>query len=155
MSLTISRFRTLAQSYGSDLQRWPEDVRAQARALLRESGQARRIVAEARRLDEAIEASAPERHARTWAGESPETSLSRLRQRIAVRIEAVDSCRSRSAALASARWSQRRRWIGMAAAASAATVVGFILGFLLFAPVRPQPGLIALLQPSPIRLLMN
>ena len=46
--MTLNRFRTLADSYGADLQRWPERMRPQALVLLDSSGEAREIIARAK-----------------------------------------------------------------------------------------------------------
>jgi hypothetical protein len=154
MRLTISRFRVLADSYGANLQRWPESVRAQARALLQDSAQARQIFSQARRVDEAIDALTRERGAHLGSDDSAEAALARLRQRVAVRIGPEANGEARSPAFASISRPQRH-WIGLTAAAGVATLLGFAVGFLLYVPVIPDQDLIALLQPSPIHLLIN
>lgn len=50
-SMTVERFRELAETYGGDLARWPTEDRAAARRLLETSLPARVALAEARRLD--------------------------------------------------------------------------------------------------------
>lgn len=49
--MTISRFQHLAEAYGSDLNRWPEEAQAPARALWELDPQARAILAEEAGLD--------------------------------------------------------------------------------------------------------
>lgn len=52
--LTLTRFRALAEAYGSDLGRWPEGEREAARELLERSAEARELLAAERSLDEAF-----------------------------------------------------------------------------------------------------
>ena len=52
--LTIKRFQVLAESYGADLQRWPQESRTEAERLLAVSSEARQALAAARILDAAI-----------------------------------------------------------------------------------------------------
>jgi len=55
--MTIERFAALLDAYGADRGRWPEVERATALALLAEDARARALLAEARALDEALDAS--------------------------------------------------------------------------------------------------
>jgi hypothetical protein len=54
--MTLSRFRTLVEAYGSELARWPERERARAQALLESSEPARAALAEEAELDHALSA---------------------------------------------------------------------------------------------------
>ncbi|WP_421786055.1 hypothetical protein [Hyphobacterium sp.] len=47
----MNRFADLADAYGGEIDRWPEDERAAARLLLAESGDARAMLADAQQLD--------------------------------------------------------------------------------------------------------
>lgn len=49
--MTMRRFRTLANSYGADLERWPEDEREPAQTLLAASEKARALVGSERSRD--------------------------------------------------------------------------------------------------------
>jgi len=56
--MTIERLTQLAQAYGADLRRWPDDARVDARALAAADPAARRILDEAAALDAVLDASA-------------------------------------------------------------------------------------------------
>ena len=156
--MTLRRFRTLADSYGADLQRWPERRRRQARALLDTSAAARDIMARARELDEAIAAAGAERDARIWGGSRVDAALHRVRAGVSTRIRRpVSAGIPAAAAIGSpvARHRARRaRWVGLAAAAGLAVLAGLALG-ILYSPTAPPQDLTALLQPAPLQLLTD
>lgn len=54
--MSLDRFETLANAYGSNLRRWPQAERAAARALLDTDAGARRILVQARVLDGLLDA---------------------------------------------------------------------------------------------------
>jgi hypothetical protein len=54
--MTLSEFQRLLNTWGSDLQRWPEGERERAAALLRDSAAARELRAEEQQLDRALDA---------------------------------------------------------------------------------------------------
>ena len=54
--MPLARFAVLADSYGADLERWPQAVREPAREFLSVSAEARTLLEEARELDAAIAA---------------------------------------------------------------------------------------------------
>jgi hypothetical protein len=149
--MTLKRFQKLADSYGADLQRWPGRLRPQARTLLESSAQARRIMARAREIDEAIGAAGDARSETLWSGERPEVALVRLRNSVAARIgpgSAADEVPIRAARSGPG----RVRWIGWAMAASVAILAGVVLG-IVYSPAASHQALLALLQPGPIQLL--
>ena len=154
--MTLNRFRTLADSYGADLQRWPERVRPQALVLLDSSGEAREIIARAKDLDEAIVAAGTARSERLWCGDRADAALARLRNSVAVRIVPAIPGAARGTylrrAARSAPW--RMRWISLATAASVAILAGLVLG-IRYSQVPPQQDFLALVQPSPIQLLAD
>lgn len=166
--MTPKRFRVLADSYGADLQRWPESLRAQARALLETSAQARAAIARARELDEVITAAYATREARLWRGESADATLQRLREHVTARIDPIPSVGATPARIAAAAPAQRIgffrfsyrahspriRWLSLATAAGIAVVVGFVLG-VLYSPATPSQDLTALMQPAPLQLLTD
>ncbi|MEE9300677.1 MAG: hypothetical protein V3V17_06080 [Alphaproteobacteria bacterium] len=55
--MKIKEFRKILDAYGADPDRWPEAVRAQARALLEQSMPARRLQEETRALDTLLDRS--------------------------------------------------------------------------------------------------
>jgi hypothetical protein len=57
--MTINEFIRLAQIWGGDIARWPDDARAEAE-ILAKSAHAQAILAEARALDRGIDSLAPE-----------------------------------------------------------------------------------------------
>lgn len=147
--MTRERFRALADSYGADLQRWPEELRPQAATLLESSPEAREIIATARELDEAIGAAAAAHSDSIWSGDRPEAALARLRNGVAAQIRPT----ANAAGAFSARTAPRRvGWLGLATAASVAALAGLMLG-IRYSPVAPQQDLLALLQPAPVQLL--
>lgn len=155
--MTLRRFRTLADSYGADLQRWPERQRGQALALLESSAEARSIMARARELDEAIAAAGAARDRQVWAGESPDRALRRLQSHVSARAR---SAAARGAAqaveLRATRHGppQRAGWFGLATAAGLAVLAGLALG-ILYSPSAPPQDLTALLQPAPLQLFTD
>ena len=155
--MTLRRFRALSDSYGADLQRWPEPVRGPARVLLDASAQARGIIARARALDQAIAAAGAERDARIRGGSRADAALHRLRAGVAMRIRRpVEGGVATSDEVGSplARHLRRRaRWVGLATAAGLAVLAGLALG-ILYSPSAPQ-DLTALLQAAPLQLLTD
>jgi len=157
--MRLRRFRTLAESYGADLKRWPERLQREALVLLDSSAEARQIIARAGELDEAIAAAEAARHERFWSGDRADAALVRLRNRIAARTDptmpvsasAVRGTHMRRAVRSGPR---RAGWIGLATAASVAILAGILLG-IRYSPVPSQQDLLALLQPSPIQLLTD
>jgi hypothetical protein len=153
--ITLKRFRTLADSYGGDLQRWPERMRPQARALLDTSAEARQIIVRARKLDEVIAAAEAAHSEHLWPGDRAEAALERLRNSVATRIApTIPATAIRAVSLLRTPLGTHRRvsWISLATAASVAILAGFVLG-IRYSPAAPQQDdLSALLQPSPIQL---
>lgn len=156
--MTLRRFRTLADSYGADLQRWPERLRTRARVLLDTSAEARVIMDRAGELDRAIAAARAERDARVWDGGRAAAALPRLRAGVAARIRppvARGTAAPGAIGSAGARYRpQRARWVGLAAAAGFAVLAGLALG-ILYSPAAPPQDLTALLQPAPLQLLTD
>lgn len=157
--MTLRRFRTLADSYGADLQRWPESLRGQARALLDSSADAQAVMTRARELDEALAAAAAARDGRLWKGESADAAVHRLRQSVSTRLRRPRPggapVFAGNDAHAAARYRPRHvGWVGYATAAGIAVVAGLTLG-ILYSPTAQQPDLTALLQPAPLQLLTD
>lgn len=157
--MTLRRFRILADSYGADLQRWPERQRGQARALLESSAEARSVIARARELDKTIVAAGAARDAQVWTGESANRALHRLQSGVSARTRSADSGAAAGAHVMelharpdSAR--QRTGWLGLATAAGLAVLAGLALG-IFYAPSSPPQDLMALLQPAPLQLLTD
>ncbi len=152
--MTLKRFRTLADSYGADLRRWPERLRPQARHLLESSAEAKEIMAGAGELDDAIIAARAARSDGVWSGDRPEAALERLRYSVAARIRpASPATAARATPIRTARNAPRRAgWIGLATAASVAVLAGLVLG-IRYSPAAPQQDVLALLQPAPVQLL--
>ena len=101
------RFEALIEAYGGRLERWPDADREAARAFARSSPEASRLLAEAERLDLALEA---------WVLPAPGAVL---------RDAIVRSAPGRRGADPSPRW--RRLWwagAGLAAAGVAGMAVG-------------------------------
>src|SRR5580692_7935829 len=84
--LTLSRFTALVDSYGAELNRWPEAVRAEAQALAESSPQARALLAAARVLDATIATARASHDASLWPPGDQAAALARLRSGVAARI---------------------------------------------------------------------
>lgn len=157
--ITLRRFKKLADSYGGDLRRWPEGLRAPARALLERSADARRVFARAVDVDDAVAAAVAARNTRTWTAGSADAALERLRSGVAARIRSTAVRRSGSSAWIGASPSRaipfrRAGWVGLATAASIAVISGLALG-ILYSPASPSQSLFSLLQPAPLQLLAD
>ena len=66
-------------SYGADLQRWPEEARRDAQALLDHSAEAGVLFDEARTLDQAIDQATIREDALLWPPGERDAALDRLR----------------------------------------------------------------------------
>jgi hypothetical protein len=64
--LTLTQFKGLTNYYGADLKHWPMQMRGEAQALLVSSVPARALLAEARALEEALEAARRRPESATW-----------------------------------------------------------------------------------------
>jgi hypothetical protein len=157
--LSLRRFEALAASYGADLQRWPEETRRPAQALLDTSAAAHALLAEARALDEAIEAESRHEASAPWRSGEQAAALASLRAAVASRIAPLTPGRR------SPRWrlgriadgaigglnAARMAWLGMATGSASAVAAGLLIGSLSVTPPNPD-NLLAMLQPSPIHL---
>jgi hypothetical protein len=150
--MTLKRFRTLADSYGADLQRWPERLRPDARRLLESSAEAQEIMARAGELDRAIIAAGAARSDSVWVDDRPEAALVRLRNSVAARIRpAIPATAIAARAIPTP---GRVRRISLATAAGVAILAGLVLGIRYSSPA-PQQDVLALLQPAPVQLLSD
>lgn len=152
--LTFKRFRALTASYGADLNRWPEEMRAEAAALLETSARARLLHAQARALDEAISVASAAENARIWHQESPEATAAKVRSRVASAIRAepiaawrrpirrLDWMRSAKTAIA---MRARFGWIGLATASCIVAATGLLVGSMYTFPARPAEDLLTIL----------
>lgn len=154
--MTLKRFRTLADSYGADFQRWPERLRPQACRFLESSAAAQEIMARAGELDRAIVAAGVAHRESVWSGDRPDAALVRLRNSVGARIRLTDPGADITARAISVRTvrntSQRLGWFSLATAASVAVLAGVMLG-IRYSPAPPQQDVLALLQPAPVQLL--
>jgi hypothetical protein len=136
--LTLGRFRKLADSYGGDLQRWPQDVRGEAQALLAASPQARVCLDEAQALDDAIAAASASRDVVARRLSEDGAALARLQSGVMARIGAPTPWRRLTCWSFMRAWSGRANefasahlvWAGMTTAGSLAVIAGFLIGAL-------------------------
>jgi anti-sigma-K factor RskA len=157
--MTLRRFRTLADSYGADLQRWPESLRRQALELLDSSAEAQAVISRARELDEALAAAGAAREAHLWDRESADAALHRLRQNVSARIrrrlpEGADALGGSERRTANRSRPRHVGWFGFATAAGLAVLAGLALG-IVYSPSPQPPDLTALLQPAPLQVLAD
>jgi hypothetical protein len=159
--LTLRRFKAMAASYGADLWRWPEAVRADARVLLADSPEARAFLQEAQRLDDALEAASAREDTTHWRPGEQAAALARLRSGVESRIAAAAACRPAQRRTgwtlsATGRWGHalRLRWVGMATGGGFAIMAGLLIGALYASAPEPDPVLM-MLQPAPIHALVE
>jgi hypothetical protein len=130
--LTLGRFRSMTESYGADLARWPEQARADARALLSVSAEARAMLEGARALDDLIEATHAQEEGLLWKPDEQDVALERLRTGVAARIAALP-VRPRVTNRLRA-WFRsevapvRLRWLGLATGGACAIICGLLIG---------------------------
>jgi hypothetical protein len=159
--LTLTRFKALTDSYGAAPDRWPESVRADAEALLRASPEARQLLAEARALDEAIDAASEGENAVSWPPGEEAAALARLRAGVAAHVARAAGRQTaahrlrwlRGWVLPVAQWSSSARRVAMAAAGGVIIAVGLLLGSMDVARPPSQVDVLAMLQPDPLPFL--
>jgi len=144
--LTLRRFRRMTDTYGADLRRWPDKLRADGEALLGVSPEARAILSDARMMDEAIEAGRAGDDAMMRQPGEFDAALARVRAGVAARI-AASGARRPSGGLPWQLW-----WFGMAASSGLAVAIGLLLGVTYGSEPLPD-NLMAMLQPAPIHML--
>jgi len=150
--LTIRRFRVLAESYGADLQRWPQRSRAAAERLLTVSAQARRVFSEARILDAAI------LEASTQNQVSPAeqcAALERLKSAVAIRLATSNAQRPHPSVFGwMPRWFREvatPRRFKLASGVCAVLVAGLVIGSL-YTGAPATRSVLTFLQPDPLQL---
>jgi hypothetical protein len=132
--MTLKQFAKLCDSYGAELQRWPDKQRPGAEALLQYSAEACDLLAAAARLDRTI--GVPER------ADDP-AALVRLRVAVNSRLDHPRPAFWRLP------WSFAE--LGLATGGGIAVVAGFLVGWSTTAP-PPPATLLGTLQPLPIEL---
>jgi hypothetical protein len=158
--LPLGRFKALARSYGAKLERWPEELRAEAQALVESSPEARTALAAERRLDDAMGAVSTRAEAMRSTPHEQEAALARLRAGVAARIDAAarrrDGNRFRD-------WLARRidgmplrhlRSAGLAAAGGFAVMAGLAIGGM-YMPAPPADSGLTMFDPAPIHILAD
>lgn len=151
--LTLERFRSMTGSYGADLERWPEQARADARTLLAASEEARTMLDEARVLDALIETTRTQEDGLLWRPGEQDAALERLRSGVAARIaapsvrpRALDHFRGGATPL-------RLRWLGLATCGACVIICGLLIGGR-YEPVPTSPGVLSrLLRPPVLEIL--
>jgi hypothetical protein len=158
--LPLGRFKALARSYGARLERWPEELRAEAQALVTVSREARIALDAERRLDEAIGAGSAHEEAVRWMPHEQEAALARVRAGVASRIDAAARRRDRNRFRD---WLARRidgmpwrhlRSAGLAAAGGFAVMAGLTIGGM-YMPAPPADSGLTMFDPAPIHILAD
>jgi hypothetical protein len=155
--LTLRRFATLAESYGADLARWPEETRAEAKRLAASSVDAQRILADARVLDWTFDEASKAEDRALWHGTEAEAALTRLRGHVATAIAAPEAPARRPAvggrlvAGFGGVSLGRLEWFGVATGGSLAVAGGLVLGYLTVSAGSAET-VMTLLQPGPLHL---
>lgn len=160
--MTLKRFRALTQSYGAELQRWPQQERGAAHELLGSSAEARALLEQERSLDEAIAAATAHQDAERLQHGAQDAALARLRAGVAARIATEEVHSKRGGWLG---WllgsgnhtsSARVRRLGLATSGAFAIIAGLLIGGM-YGPAAPAPvgALSALLQPATLDILAD
>jgi len=151
----------MTASYGADLQRWPDEVRGEAQALLNVSPQARALLDEARTLADAIAAASAREDAAHWRLGEQAAALARVRSGVEARIASSTgrrraSRRSGWAPAGEGHWapSLHLRWVGMATGSGFAIMAGLLIGSMYNSAAGPDTVL-TMLQPAPIHILAD
>ena len=151
--LTLERFRSMTESYGADPDRWPEQARADARALLSASEEARTMLDEARVLDALIETTRAREDGLLWKPGEQHAALERLRSGVAARIaapsvwpRALDNFRGEATPV-------RLRWLGLATCGACAIICGLLIGGRYEPVPTSSGGLSQLLRPPVLEIL--
>ena len=155
--MTLKRFKSLADSYGGKLGRWPEESRRDAEALLSSSEEARRILDEARMIDETIGVARD--HATSHAANAPDSeALARLRAAVARRLEVAPPRQRPNPLLewllistGAEAFGNRRRWVGMATCSAVLIVAGVLTG-LRYTPPSTPDNVLSMLRPVPMQI---
>jgi hypothetical protein len=154
--LTLGRFRSMTESYGADLARWPERTRADARALLSVSAQACAMLEEVRALDDLIETTHAQEDGLLWQPGEQDAALERLRAGVAARIAALPV---RPRATGRLEWFRgaaapaRLRWLGLATGGACAIICGLLIGGR-YESTPTSPGVLnQMLRPAVLEIL--
>jgi hypothetical protein len=165
--LTLKRFAVLATGYGGDLRRWPDDTRAEARALTEASPQARNILAVAQKLDTALQGARTHEDRLLMPPGGQEAALTRLRAGVAARIAAAEAGTvSGAAANQQSRWmsqmalrfaaAPRLDWAaGLATVGGLAILAGLWLGGIAATASATDTVLTLLQVPPSIEILVD
>jgi hypothetical protein len=159
--LTLTRFKTLTEVYGADLQRWPDDERGQAGLLLGGSAEARAMLRNAAAVDHLLdEARCVDPALPLHPGEQV-AALARLRSAVGARIamplqghqrgwRARRPAGLRSFALGSWVGETRLAWAGMTLGSGFALLSGFWIGTMHAPVASPSMDLMTMLQSHPV-----
>lgn len=150
--LTLRRFRTIADSYGADLKRWPKEAQADAQSLLEASPQARDILKRARKIDDAIEASARHEDAMLWRPGEQDAALARLRTAVAARTAAQATHRP----MVWTEWAFRlfAGWVPVTLSGGVAIMAGLFIG-TMYDSTPASDSLLTMLQVVPLHILAD
>jgi hypothetical protein len=159
--MTLERLKWLASSYGADLERWPEQVRQDARNLLNTSHAARAILARAQVLDETITAAAEVEHSQNWPRDEAAAALARLRSHVAARIAEREPASSRrrlvpslSSFVSTLLNPLQSGWGGLLTGGVIAITAGLAIG-LLYTSGPPPVDVLLLLEPAPLSIFSD
>lgn len=165
--MTLRRFKALTQSYGAQLQRWPQEERGAAQELLRSSPEAHALLEQERSLDEAIAAASAQQDSKRWLPGEQDAALARLRSGVATRIAAQEAqAKSGKSGGGLLGWllggepdlaSLRRRRLGLVTSGALAILAGLLVGGTYGPAPAPAPVgvLTSLLQPAALEILSD
>lgn len=153
--MTLKRFKMLLDSYGADLQRWPQEERGEAQALLADSAVAQSWYSEAMRLDAAIAAASASEDEGLWPAGEMDAALMRVRLGVEAQIA------QRTVPVRGPQTAGRYfplRWLGMATGGGFVVTAGLLIGLTTATSSMSEAGtdtVLAMLQPAPIPALAD
>ena len=156
--ITLERFRALIDSYGGDLQRWPETERGAARALLAHSAEACALLEKAWEVDQTVASAVAREDVRLWPAGEQDDALARLRLGVGARI-AQEATAHRHVYLSFLPgWLifPSMRGLGMATGGGFAVAAGLVIGLTCATSsvaASETDTVFAILQPAPIPVL--
>ena len=158
--MTLERFKSLADSYGGRIERWPSLTRQDAFDLLTRSAAAREVLEDARELDAAIARADEAQDARSWPPGETGAAMVRLRARVAARIAARESAQHGPRIEPKSFWAKillkplQPGWGGLVTGGVLAVAAGLVIGLL--STSTPPPGnVLLLLEPTPLQIFTD
>jgi len=158
--MTLDRFKSLLDSYGGRIERWPSLTRQDALDLLAHSAAARELLEDARDLDDAIARAGEAQDSRSWPPGETTAAMARLRARVSARIAAPAPALNSQRTEPSSLWATlllkplQPGWGGLLTGGVLAVAAGLIVG-MLYTSTPPPGNVLLLLEPTPLQIFSD